>query len=124
MALGSATATPRCRRTTSGYNTKRAPVDAPAARFNVPRQHRPATAALADLERRDQCGSVELAGTAVGAAFVGTVTAALAIVQSARAALTGDGLDTITIHMQTDDVTLAPATANADVIAAELATPQ
>lgn len=106
---------------------RRFPAQTPSDQVNgwkndIPRQHRPATAALADLERRDQCGSVELAGTAVGAAFVGTVTAALAIAQSTRAALTGDGFDTITVHMQTDDVTLAPATGNADVIAAQLAT--
>lgn len=51
----------------------------PGWKGDVPQQRRAATAALADLQRRDPCGSVQLAGTAVGAAFVGVITACLGV---------------------------------------------
>ncbi|MFF0099674.1 hypothetical protein ACFYO8_10100 [Micromonospora sp. NPDC005257] len=86
----------------------------------VPQQRRAATAALADLEQRDPCGSVQLAGTAVGAAFVGVVTACLAAAQGARATLSGDGFDVINLHLQANDVDLAPATREVDVIGGRL----
>ncbi|WP_328421728.1 hypothetical protein OG470_06455 [Micromonospora sp. NBC_00389] len=86
----------------------------------VSQQRRAPTAALADLERRDPCGSVQLAGTAVGAAFVGVVTACLGVAQGARAALSGDGFDVINLHLQTNDVDLAPATREVDVVGGRL----
>ncbi|MGW1056962.1 hypothetical protein [Micromonospora rubida] len=92
----------------------------PGWKGDVPQQRRAATAALADLQRRDPCGSVQLAGTAVGAAFVGVVTACLGVAQGTRAALSGDGFDVINLHLQTDDVDLAPATREIDVVAARL----
>ncbi|MEU4819892.1 hypothetical protein AB0G03_30000 [Micromonospora aurantiaca] len=92
----------------------------PGWKGDVPQQRRAATAALADLQRRDPCGSVQLAGTAVGAAFVGVVTACLGVAQGARAALSRDGFDVINLHLQTDDVDLAPATREVDVVAARL----
>ncbi|MEW2330279.1 hypothetical protein AB0880_20985 [Micromonospora chersina] len=92
----------------------------PGWKGDVPQQRRTATAALADLQRRDPCGSVQLAGTAVGAAFVGVITACLGVAQGIRAALFGDGFDVINLHLQTDDVDLAPATREVDVVAARL----
>ncbi|MEV4654822.1 hypothetical protein [Micromonospora sp. NPDC049301] len=86
----------------------------------VSQQRRAPTAALADLERRDPCGSVQLAGTAVGAAFVGVVTACLGVAQGARAALSGDGFDVINLHLETDDVDLAPATCEVEVFGGRL----
>ncbi|MFG1677263.1 hypothetical protein [Micromonospora sp. NPDC049282] len=64
--------------------------------------------------------SVQLAGTAVGAAFVGVVTACLGVAQGIRTALSGDGFDVINLHLHTDDVDLAPATCEVDVVAARL----
>ncbi|MET7951272.1 hypothetical protein [Micromonospora sp. NPDC005324] len=88
----------------------------------VSQPRRAPTAALAALERHDPCGSVQLARTAVGAAFVGVITACLGAAQGARAALSGDGFDVINLHLQTNDVDLAPATREVDVIAARLCT--
>jgi hypothetical protein len=87
---------------------------------DVPRPRRVATAALADLEQRDPCGSVQLAGTAVGAAFVGAVTACLAVAQGIRAVLTEDGFDVINVHLQSGDAFQAPATEETDLAAARL----
>lgn len=92
----------------------------PGWKGDVPQQRRAATGALADLQRRDPCGSVQLAGTAVGAAFVGVITACLGVAQGIRATLSGDGFDVINLHLQTDDVDLAPATREIDVVAARL----
>ncbi|MET7971256.1 hypothetical protein [Micromonospora sp. NPDC005305] len=85
---------------------------------DVPRRRRAATAALAELERRDPCGSVELAGTAVGAAFVGAITACFAIAQGVRAVQTDDGFDVINVHLQSGDAFQAPATGETDLPAA------
>ncbi|WFE51230.1 hypothetical protein [Micromonospora sp. WMMD1155] len=92
----------------------------PGWKGDVPQPRRGATAALADLQLRDPCGSVQLAGTAVGAAFVGVVTACLGVAQGIRTALSGDGFDVINLHLQTDDVDLAPATCEVDVLATRL----
>lgn len=94
--------------------------EVPGWKEGVSQQRRVATAALADLGRRDPCGSVQLAGTAVGAAFVGVITACLGVAQGARAALLGDGFDVINLHLQTNDADLAPATREVDVIAGRL----
>jgi hypothetical protein len=88
----------------------------------IPRPRTPSDApALADLTRRDPCGSVELAGTAVGAAFVGVTAACLAIAQATRTVLNGDGYDVINLHLESDDLTRAPATEQVEVIPARLA---
>ncbi|WBB56028.1 hypothetical protein [Verrucosispora sp. WMMD573] len=94
--------------------------ETPSWKDGVSQQRRAPTAALADLERRDPCGSVQVAGTAVGAAFVGVVTACLGVAQGARAALSGDGFDVINLHLETDDVDLAPATCEVEVFGGRL----
>jgi len=45
---------------------------------DIPRQRLSSTNAIVELGQRDPWGSIQLAGTAVGAAFVGTITACLA----------------------------------------------
>ncbi|GAA5202001.1 hypothetical protein GCM10023322_83010 [Rugosimonospora acidiphila] len=87
---------------------------------DAPRQRRATTAALAELEQRDPCGSVELAGTAVGAAFVGAITACLAIAQGVRGVQTEDGFDVINLHLQSGDAFQAPATGETSLPAARL----
>lgn len=81
----------------------------------------PDTPAFDDLRRRDPCGVVEVAGTAVGASFVGVTAACLAVTEGIRELLGGDGYDTLSLHLQTDDVHYAPATVLAEVIPAPLA---
>jgi hypothetical protein len=78
------------------------------------------TPALADLERRDKCGGVEIAGTAVGAAFVGVTAACLAIAEAVRAAICVHGYDVIGLHMQSANLASAPASTTPDVITSEL----
>jgi hypothetical protein len=90
---------------------------------DIPEQRRAATPALTELARHDLCGSVQLAGTAVGAAFVGVVAAATVVAQAARAGLVGDGFDVINLHLQSDDIDLASATKYADVLTAQLSSP-
>jgi hypothetical protein len=81
----------------------------------------PDSPAFADLrERYDACGLVELAGKAVGAAFVGTVAACLGIAETVRELHGGSGFDITTYRLDTLDSTRAPATVTADVIAAPL----
>jgi hypothetical protein len=87
---------------------------------DVPRQRRAAPAALADLQQRDPCGSVELAGTAVGAAFVGALTACVAIAQGVHAVVAEDGFDVINVHLQSDDAFVAPATGQVDLPTARM----
>ncbi|MFC7279215.1 hypothetical protein ACFQS1_35085 [Paractinoplanes rhizophilus] len=88
---------------------------------DIPRPRNAASPALADLKQRDPCGTVRLANTAVGASFVGAITACLAVAQAIRATLTtGTGFDVINLHLQSDDIDLAPPTLSTDVTAIRL----
>lgn len=81
----------------------------------------PDSPAFADLARRiDACGLVELAGKAVGAAFVGTVAATLVVAEAIKGLHGGHGADITTLRLDTMDLTDAPATALADVVALPL----
>ncbi len=85
-------------------------VDEPAA------THRTDTAALADLVRQDPCGGVEVAGKAVGAAFVGVTAGCLAIAEAVRAAVGGPRHEALSFHMQSSILDHGPATVPADVL--------
>jgi hypothetical protein len=81
----------------------------------------PGSPAFQDLSHRvDACGLVELAGKAVGASFVGTVAACLAVAGAVRELHGGSGSDITTIDLDTMHSTRAPATVSADVIALPL----
>jgi hypothetical protein len=81
----------------------------------------PNSPAFEDLRRRtDACGLVELAGKAVGASFVGAVAATLVVSEAIRELHGGHGADITTISLDTLELTCAPATADADVIALPL----
>ncbi|MFI1035210.1 hypothetical protein [Streptomyces sp. NPDC020951] len=70
----------------------------------------PRTRAFDDLSRRDACGAVQLAGTAVGAAFVGVIAACLALAEATRQLLGGTSLDVLSLHLGTADLDVASAT--------------
>jgi hypothetical protein len=77
----------------------------------------PNSPAFDDLRRRtDARGLVELAGTAVGASFVGAVAATLVVSEAVRELHGGHGADITTISLDTLDFTRAPATTDANVI--------
>jgi hypothetical protein len=96
------------------------PSDRLPAWIDVPRQRRAASAAITELHKHDPCGSVELAGTAVGAAFVGAITACFATAQGVRAVLAEDGFDVINVHLQSGDAFQTPATGQTDLPPARL----
>jgi hypothetical protein len=86
----------------------------------APARKPPEAPALNALEHDDGCGMAELAGTAVGAAFVGVTTACLAITEAVCAVLGCNGYEIINLHLQSGDLNHAPATEAADVIPARL----
>lgn len=67
----------------------------------------PDSPAFTDLNERSACGAVQLAGTAVGAAFVGAVAACLCVAEAVRAVYGVPGLDTLSLHLQSDDLVVA-----------------
>jgi hypothetical protein len=70
----------------------------------------PQTAAFADLqEHHDPCGVTELAGKAVGAAFVGVTAACLAIAEALRELHGGTGHDTLLLSLTTTTARTSPA---------------
>lgn len=77
----------------------------------------PETAAFQDLRALgDACGLVELAGKAVGAAFVGVAAACLAIAEACREMHGATGFDVVTLDLQTGLATAATSDEAADVI--------
>lgn len=80
----------------------------------------PDSPAFDDLKHRDPCGVVQLAGTAVGAAFVGVIAACLAISEATRELLGGTGFDIVNMHLQSADVDTAASSHTADVVPARL----
>jgi hypothetical protein len=76
--------------------------------------------AFTDLANRDRCGVVEVAGTAVGASFVGAIAACLAVAEAVRDTLDGTGHDAVSLHLQSLDLETAPAAAPAEVVPAPL----
>lgn len=101
-----------------------ASADVPAWREPVREaRHNPEAPALVELHRRDPCGSVQLSGVAVGAAFVGVVAACLSVAQAVRAVMGADGYDVINIHLGSDDISRADATQTVQPVAATLRFP-
>ncbi|MFJ1562364.1 hypothetical protein [Streptomyces mirabilis] len=82
----------------------------------------PRNSAFDDLSQRDACGALQLAGTAVGAAFVGVITACLAITEATRPLLGGTGLDVLSLHLSSADLDVAPASHETCPPAARLTT--
>ncbi|MEV4050773.1 hypothetical protein AB0J55_06255 [Amycolatopsis sp. NPDC049688] len=81
----------------------------------------PASTAFRDLATRgDPCGVVTLAGTAVGAAFVGVIAACLAVAEACRELHGGPGHDVLTLDLAAMDTTTAPADIPADVVSTSL----
>ncbi len=81
----------------------------------------PASPAFTHLTKHhDHCGVVDLAGKAVGAAFVGIVAACLAIAETCRELHNGAGHDILTLDLSTMDHQAAAATQPADVISSPL----
>lgn len=80
----------------------------------------PHTSAFDDLNRRDACGAVLFAGTAVGAAFVGVIAACLAIAEATRPLLGGTSLDVLSLHLHSVDLDAAPSSRECCPIAARL----
>jgi hypothetical protein len=85
----------------------------------------PDTPAFADLaNRHDRCGVVELAGKAVGAAFVGIVASCLAVAEACRELAGGPAHDVLHIDVDGGAPISAPALTTGDVISARLRNPQ
>lgn len=82
----------------------------------------PRNRAFDDLSRRDACGAVQLAGTAVGAAFVGVIAACFAIAEATRQLLGGMSLDVLSLHLGTADLDVAPASRESCPTAVRLTT--
>ncbi|MFJ3799887.1 hypothetical protein ACIPSJ_26835 [Streptomyces sp. NPDC090088] len=82
----------------------------------------PRNSAFDDLSRRDACGAVQLAGTAVGAAFVGVIAACLTLAEATRPLLGGTGLDVLSLHLGSADLEAAPASRPSFPIAIQLTT--
>jgi hypothetical protein len=80
----------------------------------------PKTPAFDDLGRRDPCGVVQVAGTAVGAAFVGVIAACVAVTEAVREVMGQPGYDVINLHLRTADVFTAAASGMNEVVAARL----
>lgn len=81
----------------------------------------PSSAAFEELSRRgDACGLVELAGKAVGAAFVGAVAACLVVAEAVRELHGGKGLDVVAYSLDIADPSLGAAKAPVDVISLTL----
>ncbi|WP_121432275.1 hypothetical protein [Actinomadura pelletieri] len=77
--------------------------------------------AFKDAEARlGRCGVVELAGKAVGAAFVGAVAACLTVAEALRELHGGPGYDVLTLHLLTHDPQTALAKTRADIVHAAL----
>jgi len=83
----------------------------------------PNSPAFTDMtQHQDTCGVVELAGKAVGAAFVGATAACLAIAEATRELHEGPGHNTLVLDLTTMDITTAPATNPADIISTAITT--
>jgi hypothetical protein len=80
----------------------------------------PRNSAFDDLTRRDACGAVQLAGTAVGAAFVGVIAACLTVAEATRQLLGGTSLDVLSLHLESADPQAAPASCEYWPVAARL----
>lgn len=80
----------------------------------------PRNSAFDDLTQRDACGAVQLAGTAVGAAFVGVIAACLAVAEATRQLLGGTSLDVLSLHLNSDDLHTAQASRESCPVAARL----
>ena len=81
----------------------------------------PQTAAFADLqEHHDPCGVAELAGKAVGAAFVGITAACLAITEALREFHGGTGRDTLLLSLTTMAARTSPGDQTVRVPSARL----
>ncbi|MGQ4479362.1 hypothetical protein [Streptomyces sp. SAS_276] len=91
--------------------------DPPAGTPELPRN-----SAFDDLSRRDACGAVQLAGTAVGAAFVGVIAACLTLAEATRPLLGGTGLDVLSLHLGSADLEAAPASRPSIPVAVQLTT--
>jgi hypothetical protein len=77
----------------------------------------PNSPAFEDLRRSaDTCGLTKLAGKAVGASFVGAVSATLAISEAVRELNGGAGTDITTISLDTFDFVHTSATSAANVV--------
>ncbi len=90
--------------------------NAPAPKAAIPDV--PAFNTLA--KRYDQCGVLELAGKAVGASFVGVLTAVLAIAEPIRALHGGTTPDRFRYDARSDDLTVATSLSAPDVFPANL----
>lgn len=82
----------------------------------------PDTPAFSDLEERDACGAITLAGKAVGVCFVGVIAACHAIAEAVRELHGGIGHDALTLNLHTTELRLAPAATQANVLSERLAT--
>ena len=81
----------------------------------------PQTAAFADLqEHHDPCGVTELAGKAVGAAFVGVTAGCLAIAEALRELHGGTGHDTLLLSLTTTTARTSPGDQTVRVPSARL----
>lgn len=77
----------------------------------------PETPAFRELSSRgDECGAVEIAGTAVGVCFVGAVSACLSVAEAVRELHGGGGFNVVALDLTTMAPKLASATVQADVI--------
>ncbi|MEO3810790.1 hypothetical protein ABGB17_17460 [Sphaerisporangium sp. B11E5] len=72
-------------------------------------------------DRLGRCGVVELAGKAIGAAYVGAVAACLTIAEAVRELHRGPGYDVAALDLLTHDPRTAPAETRANIIHAPLA---
>jgi hypothetical protein len=81
----------------------------------------PGTPAFTHLQiHHDQCGVTELAGKAVGAAFVGITAACLAIAETTRELHGGTGRDTQMLSLASMISRTAPAAQPGRIISAPL----
>ncbi|WP_328855387.1 hypothetical protein OHB01_12635 [Microbispora hainanensis] len=78
--------------------------------------------AFKDAESRlGRCGVVELAGKAVGAAYVGAIAACLTVAEAVRELHGGPGHDILTLDLVTHDARTASAETRANIVHAPLA---
>jgi hypothetical protein len=80
----------------------------------------PSELARALQEHHERCGVTELAGKAVGAAFVGVTAGCLAIAETLRELHGGTGHDTILINLATTTARTSPSGQAARVPSARL----
>ncbi|WP_103355609.1 hypothetical protein [Amycolatopsis sp. CA-128772] len=94
--------------------------DQPSGPTEVPRSR----AFTSLLSQGDKCGVVELAGTAVGAAFVGVIAACAAIAEACRELHGGVGYEVLNLDLAAMNTVTALADTPADVISTPLLEPR